>query len=369
MLEKFEHFIYGNTIGVLTFVLSEVGEAYEQLTVFKAIKNTFYLISNSNSFTKSDVEKIDTLVTVFIINEQKYKVFGVKDSIDKSLFEKTLSNSFNMSWINFSDRIVSNQIDENQFLKLKKLKDRYLKDHHFLAIGYLGIENLKQLNLIEIPDIQDLISQNKHVNYKLEEEEFDLVGLNSLGIIASIFSQKQLNTKLNLRIDNNVLKSFAKRILFKMVPVVLVIMVLNYFYVNKLTADITESQYELSLIENIIGEKQISQELKNEDLKYFDQLSSSLSVQRTHIINDLINCHELGITYLKIIVDPSNVKRDNMFFSKGTGSIWFETKDTDLIDPWEQRIRNRKQFYNVELIELNTDHKGLSKGYISFVYE
>lgn len=369
MLERFENVLFGKTIGVLTLVLLENDEIYEQLTVFKSANNSFKLIANKKEFKKSDVEKVDIVVSVYIINNQVFKVFGTKDSIDKSLFDKTLTNSFNMSWINFSDRIISNQINEDQFLKLKKIKDTYLKDHHFTTIGYLGLENLNQLKIVHTPKIYNLISQNGTFYIALDEDEYDLIGLNSLGIVASIFSQKILKTKVDFRNDANVLKSFAKRILSKMVPVILLIMILNYFYTDNLNNHMIESQYEISLMDNLIGDIRVSQEMKNEDLKYFNEISSSFNTQRAIIINDLIECHEPGITYLKIIVDPLKIKKNNDLVYKGFGEVWFETKKTDLIDTWEKRLNNKGKFSNVELIELKTDNKGVSKGNLLFKYE
>ncbi|PPK93072.1 hypothetical protein LY01_02777 [Nonlabens xylanidelens] len=360
--------MYGNTLGVITFVLSESGNNYEQLTIFKVVKNSFSLISNNKTFKKSDVEKVDSLVVVYIINGQSSKSFVVKDSIDKSLFEKTLSNSFNMSWIKFSDRIVSSQIDESQYSNLKVLKNKYIKDHHFTVIGDLGITYLAYLNMVKIPDIKGLIIQNFATTFKLDGDNYDLIGLNSLGIVASIFSQNTLNTKMDFRNDLNVLKSFAKRILFKMVPVILIIMILNYFYVNKLNVEITESQYEISLVDDIIGDKRLNEELKKDDVYFFNQLSLSYGIQRAHIINDIIDCHVEGISYVKIIIDPSNVKEESNL-SKGKGEIWFETSNTDLIDLWEKSINKKGQFVNVKLTELSTNNKDLSQGYISFGYE
>ncbi|MEN8817282.1 MAG: hypothetical protein ABF274_10510 [Nonlabens sp.] len=368
MLARFERFIYGNSLGVITFVLSESEGNYEQLTVFKAVKNSFSLVSNNKIFKKSDVEKVDSLVAVYIINDQSSKSFVVKDSIDKSLFEKTLTNSFNMSWVKFSDILFFSQINENQYSNLISLKNKYIKDHHFTVIGDLGLRNLSYLNLVKLPEIENLITQNFESTIRLDDNDYDLIGLNSLGIVASIFSQNTLNTKVDFRNDLNVLKSFAKRILFKMLPIILIIMILNYFYVNQLNIDFTESQYEISLVDNIIGDKKINEELKKDDLLFFNLLGLSYEVQRAHIINDIIDCHVPGIRYVKIIIDPSNVKGE-ISVSRGKGEIWFETSNTDLIDLWEKRINKKGQFNNVKLLELSTNNKDLSQGYISFGYE
>lgn len=371
MLEKFENIIFGKTIGVISFVSPIVGgDIHKQMTSFKVHNGAFSLVSNTSNFKKSDVEKHDTIITVLINNNHVNKEFLIEDSIDKSLFEKTLVKSYNMSWINFSDKIVASEIDENHFTELYKEKNIYIKDHHFLIIGALGLDNIEQLGIVNLDKGANLLVEKEKSQYLLDESSYDLMGLNALGIVGAIFTQKALNTKDNFRNDKNVLKSFTKRILFKMVPIILVILILNYVYANKLTTDITASDYELSLINNLLGEKQLTQELKSEDLKYFDQLSSSFNIQRTHLINELIECHEKGITYKKIVVDPVNIKNnDNDVVINGTGEIWFETKNTDLINSWEQRIRKLNRFSNVELIELNTDNKGISKGYISFIYE
>jgi hypothetical protein len=357
--------VFGSNVGVLT--LFEKEEKDNRLTIFKFDgKGSFQLTENITDFKKSKIESLHTVVVNYISDINSIRYFEKNDPVEMSLLDKINNDHTVVNSIDIEERIAVTTIMVDDLNLLITKKKGLIKDHHFEAFNYLGLEVLK----FRIPSLWMSASEQFKFSEQilLNDEKHDKLSLNALGVLAGYLLFDCIQSSKELVHKTNVIKSFTKRFLYKVVPVVLIVLIGNYFYFNSLNDKLFQIQQEISSVQNIIGNEEIKNQKSNVELTYINSLYYPSSLNRPYILNELLDAHVIGIIYESITIDPRPKDRE-IGLNYGESILRFNTKDSSKISDWLENIKSIDLIESVSLNTLGKNYKGLSEGEVIVKYK
>lgn len=365
-IKSFLHInVFGSKVGVL--ILFEDADKKAILTIFKYDgKKSFELVSKSSDLKKSKIESLHTVIINYISLDNSIRVFQKEDQVEMSLLKKLSDNHTYTNYIDLNERIVVTSLSTSILNVLKSEKRKLIKDHHFEGANFIGLEILKY----KMPQLWSTVETNieSEENIVIDNETYDKISLNSLGLLAGHLLFDSVMSSHKLINETNIIKSFTKRILFKVVPIVLVVLVANYFYIESLNKELFETQQQIKSVQNILGYQELKSEKSNQELVYINSLYYPTSLDRPYIINSVIEAHINGIVYQSLTIDP-RPKDAKDIYEYGEVILKFSTKDTSLLANWIEQLNSIDIIESVSLKDLDKNYKGLSEGQLNMSYK
>lgn len=355
--------LYGKKIGVIS--IFQANSVASTLTVFKFDgKQKLELESHIENPSKKHVRKIDTAIINYISQNPSVRHFDLKDSIEKNLYQRVIENNRFYNSINSNIGVINCTFPEEELNELIAQKNKLIKDHHFEVYNFIGIEIIKKHQ----NDLWERIKRSIELDqeFTLDDKVFNKKSLNSLGIIAGLLIYQNISFPKSGRIEVNILKDFAKRRMLKVLPVILILLIGNYFFFNFKNDELFGKHRELKSIQLLLGDQTLQNAKKDEILKYYSEIKFPLQLDRPYLMNELIKASIEGIEYQKISFDTEN-KNGNSDY--GEASIIFTLNDSALIDKWMNAIQNENRIISINLDKLEKNYTGLLHGELKIRYK
>lgn len=364
---------FGHSIGVLTLLKTEGSAEIEKcLTLFELKGDSIDLVKQIDKFDNRTIESTDTVIVCFIDSSSKARSFNIDDYIEQSLLDKVLASESCISTIDVQSNVYVSGVSQVNINSLKENYKVVCKESHFNYFGWSGLFNLSEIVEIPVEELKRITSDySSFHDYSLiiDRKDYNLKALNALGIVLGICKLSNINSNVAFANEKNILKSSAKRTLFKLLPVVLFILIVNYFFANWQNEQIANLEYEDLLTQKVLGEVLTTNEKQISENEFKVSILESLRFKRSVLLNQLINLQLDGIVYKQLTINPYNKLGPIMEGQYGNIELQFETIQPALISEWLNGINNSTYFHGGQLIELSTDREGIAKGVLMIRYD
>lgn len=360
MLKLDRRKIHGSKIGVLTIIVDESkGANTSILSEFNLTSGQAKLVGQIKHPEKKHLEKLHTLIFNPIIPDQGVRNYNLDDQIEISLFTKYTSAN-KACWIEKENTAQVAIINDQTWERVFSTEKKRLGDFQYSVIGKLGLIISKDLlpNLNSDTLVQSLGSTD--IVYTSGEEEYTAINLNALGVIVGSILQDRIDSNFDSRSHANVLKSFAKRVLFKVLPVVLLILLGNFVYQNGLKSTNAELEYEKSLLQEVTLQKENNRSKNLRVAAYEAEIARSMSMAHADLLNKIISSHRQPIIYKQIHLLNTGKRNGRLLFRSDAGTE---------LSPWMLDLERQSRISEVSLGEYELNRKGYFQGQLWFTYD